>query len=215
MDEYQSGKFEEALRKLFLKFDESLLTPESQKELACLREMVSNNSLVAENIDDGKKIAGEADDEEEDDDDEVVEYVEGGKPVLYQSETDALYDEACMPIEEVLKRYTSTESKMRQKLRKKGVIKPNPSPMIQAPGGSTTTSVKDGDLRRNLLADEEMGPAAVSAPEKPVDFAKQEELDINEIKRNSNLPETNVSVQPHDPQEYDEASNLVRIYSLI
>jgi hypothetical protein len=60
-----------------------------------------------------------------------------------------------------------------------------------------------------------MGPAAVSAPEKPVDFAKQEELDINEIKQNSNLPETNVSVQPHDPQEYDEASNLVRIYSLI
>ncbi len=201
LDEYKRGQFEEALKKLFLKFDESLLTPESQKELSDIRDMVSKNNSVKA-ADDQKNPAEAAIEEEEDMEEDDIVYEEGEKVggATYQSETDALYDEACMPIEEVLKRYSSTECKVRKALRKKGVIKPGPSPMITAPGSSSTTTCIE--TRRNLLAEEDG-----ITPKKPLDFAKQEELDINEIKQNSH-PEGDLSTIPHDPQEYDEASNL-------
>ncbi len=192
LDEYKRGEFEDALKKLFLKFDESLLSPESQKELSEIRDMVSKNNSIKEGGEEKKDDAKEENDMEED-----VEYEDEEKvgSATYQSETDALYDEACMPLEEVLKRYSSTECKVRKALRKKGVIKPGPSPMITAPGSSSITCI---ETRRNLLAED-------ATPKKPVDFAKQEELDINEIKQNSH----EVCSLPHDPQEYDEASNLV------
>ena len=200
IDEYKAGHFEEALKKLFLKFDESLLSQEAQKELMSLREMVSGHNSI-------KNEDGTTDKQAERDkiyDDNEVEYEEEEEHV--ESETAALYDEACMPIEEVLKRYTNTECKVRKALRKKGMIKPGPSPMINAPGSSSSATAAASLIPGTPKA----STNSAVANGKPIDFAKQEELDINEIKQNSHGEVT--ATPGHDPQDYDEASNLVYIF---
>lgn len=208
LEEYKKGEYEEALRQLFLKFDAYLLTSEAQTELAALRKSANGMSSVngdepevtdvksEENgPEDGQVVCEQQDSEQEDDE---------------ENEAAALYDEATMPLEEVLKRYTNTEDKVRKMLKKKGLVRAGPSPMISAPK-SQKTSQESGLARRNL--DTEVNNCGSSdqhdflEPQVP-DFVKQEELDISEIKKNSKADIILSSGNPHE-QDYDEASNLV------
>lgn len=177
LDEFLSGNYEEALKKVFLKFDESLLTPEAQKELKDLREINSRKTSIKDDEEEAKvddvKEAGQGDEEETPPDD-------------YASEAAKLYDEATMPLEEVLKRYSNTENKIKKALRKKGVLKPGPSPCVTAAASSR-------------LKDKPISSAA--------EFQEQEEIDINEIKKNSKIDDESLN---HE-QDYDEASNLGEI----
>ena len=91
LDEYKNNDLEESLRKGFLKFDELLLDGNVQKELKHIAGTISDEEPANE----GK--------EKKDDDD--------GK-----SEVENLYDEATMPIEEVLKRYTKTRKRVETQL---------------------------------------------------------------------------------------------------
>lgn len=157
LEDYTNGNFEEALKKLFLKFDESLLTPEALNELKELRDMSSEKSSLKDEKEENGHVSGDSENDEEPE---------------YENEAAQLCDEATMPLEEVLKRYTRTENKMKRSLKKKGIIR-----------------------------------ASSSVEEKPASFQEQEERDMYEIKKNSNLDQENGS---HD-QEYDEASNLGEI----
>jgi hypothetical protein len=189
LEEYKNGNYEEALKKLFLKFDESLLTPEAQKELQCLRDTVTANGSMKDEQEEGNEIKGVEEEGDEDNEEEEEENAE--------IEAAKLYDEACMPLEEVLKRYASTECKVKKALKKKGLIKAGPSPMI----ASRTTNKTASETGQSAQTNE----AKVEEPVVAADFAEQEELDIDEIKRNS---KTVIATNAHE-QDYDEASNLV------
>jgi hypothetical protein len=229
LKEYEESNLEDSLKKLFLKFDESLLTQEAQKELKELREQIENNASdgFRKKTDDGdeddaektptkKKKNGEKDidddEEEEDEDEEDNESVDDEND---DENVAKLYDEATMPLEEVLKRYSSTENKVKRALKKKGLFKQTlgrPSPMIVAAGSSGSTS----KLKKKLAAtSDDLDSNGESKEErKPLDFQKQEEEDISEIKKNggqlNELGESvNSTVQNHE-QDYDEASNLVK-----
>ena len=200
LDEYKNLNLEESLKKLFLKFDESLLSEKAQKELKDLKEMI-NTSM--------KKVNEEDEEEEEEEGDEAKE--ESGSDEAEEqedpeNEAAQLYDEATMPLEEVLKRYASTESKVKKALRKKGVLKPGPSPMITAARSSSHKHKKKHHEEGEAAAEE-------CKPITAAEFQKQEERDIDEIKKNGTLNEEigemiNSSDNNHE-QDYDEASNLV------
>ena len=222
-----------------------MLTPEAQKELKELREEIENKAS------NGHKKEGDKDDEEEDDDedeDENEEEEEGEgekenventpvkkKEVKQEAEridddedeendeenVAQLYDEATMPLEEVLKRYSSTENKVKKALKNKGIFKQTvgrPSPMIAAAGSSGSTASSSSKLKKKQLKsslDDADTKDVEAGDEKPLDFQKQEEEDICEIKKNGTLvndssENVNSSAQNHE-QDYDEASNLVRI----
>jgi hypothetical protein len=137
-----------------------------------------------------------------------------------KDETELLYDEATMPLEEVLKRYKKTENKVKKVLdnKKSGGISASAKPYHPSPnisGSSSSMSAK----RKQRLKDAldaygviEESKLAASGPIKPppitssADFQKQEELDINEIKKNSLV----LDAENHE-QDYDEASNLVSL----
>ena len=157
LEDYTSGNLEEALKNLFLKFDESLLTPEALNELKELRDSSSRKSSVKGENEENGHVSGNSENEEEPE---------------YENEAAQLCDEATMPLEEVLKRYSRTEKKMKRSLKKKGLIR-----------------------------------ASSSLEEKPATFQEQEERDMDEIKKNSNVDQENGA---HD-HEYDEASNLGEI----
>jgi hypothetical protein len=171
LDEYKRNDLKEALEKLFLKFDESLLSVEAQKELTNMRDACSKNGSIKadddndENDDEEQSNDNEVDDDEceekIDDADELKENEKSGKSVTtgasntagedddVAKEAAALYDEACMPLEEVLKRYSNTEKKMKKALGKNKInnnLKPGLSPMITAPG---STAARNSRLKRN------------------------------------------------------------------
>lgn len=193
IEEYDKDDIEAALKKLFLKFDESLLTERALEELMRMRDTVSGQSSAHENED---EEAAEADEdqeakEESDSDSDVVESKSPNDQISEMaseaadtivSETAALYDEATMPLEEVLKRYANTEKKMNKALTKshlKNAKSAHLSPVIKTKQVRLTTAELD----------------------------KQEEIDITEIKKNGHVQlngsETNCEL------DYDEASNLV------
>lgn len=235
LKEYEESNLEESLKKLFLKFDESLLSQEAQKELKELREQIENNASTGlrkrsdeeeeeDDEDDGgedgvsenkskKKKKNEGDEEEDEEDEEYDENIDDDNE---EENVAKLYDEATMPLEEVLKRYSSTENKVKKALKKKGLLKQtvgHPSPMIVAAGssGSTSKLKKKQHLATPLNDLDDNNESKVER--KPLDFQKQEEEDISEIKKNggqlNELGESvNSTVQNHE-QDYDEASNLV------
>lgn len=105
-----------------------------------------------------------------------------------------------MPIEEVLLRYKKTQIRTKKALELKKLI---PSPNIS------------GANKRLQRIKHVNGENGGDAGEKVVlktsdDFQKQEEIDINEIKKNSavDADDTSESMSKHE-QDYDEASNLV------
>ena len=108
-----------------------------------------------------------------------------------------------MPLEEVLKRYSNTEQKVKKALKKKVILKPGPSPMI------SKDSSKGSSSRKHLAEQKLPNQTAV-------DFQKQEEIDINEIKFNSGGCIANgssaLSTSNNHEQDFDEASNLVSIF---
>jgi protein phosphatase 1G len=118
LDEYKNNDFEETLRKGFLRFDELLLDENVQKEL--------------------KVIAGTMSDEEADGDD-AKNKKEGDDE---KSEVENLYDEATMPIEEVLKRYSKTkkrvEAKMNENREKLGLTESHEVPDAEKPCASAS-----------------------------------------------------------------------------
>ena len=218
LPEYQSGKLEEALRSVFLKFDESLLSEQAQKELRELRDLTSKKTSifredeedeeeerVTEKKSDCKKkkpTAADQGDENEQEEGEEEED-ESESKVKYANEADQLYDEATMPIEEVLKRYSKAENKMKKILKESAgsAVKFGLSPMLSAAGSS---KLKE---KRGLRSDDSTvtPPAAPLHPSSTADFQKQEEIDISEIKKNSANPDE----QHLSTQDIDEASNLV------
>jgi protein phosphatase 1G len=205
IDEYLKGDYPEALKKLFLEFDASLLTPEALKELMKLREDLSQKSSVKSSP--TKKETKTEDIKEEEEEEEEETATTDKEPQSkdekdYKNEADALYDEATMPLSEVLKRYSSAETKVRNALANKGIL----SPVIHAAGSSKALS----NLKRRRETEDD---AFKQQDTKPADFKEQEELDIKEIKEEAtNGPidtSTNTSQpNPHE-QDYDEASNLV------
>jgi serine/threonine protein phosphatase PrpC len=237
LKEYENSNLEDSLKKLFLKFDESLLTPEAQKELKDLREEIetkASNCFKKQNDKEEENEEEEEDAQTLTDEDEAEDKVldsEDKTPSEQTQEADEddpidddgenvakLYDEATMPLEEVLKRYSNTENKVKKALKKKGILKQTvgrPSPMINAAGSSGSGS---NLKRKNLLIsalndldnDEENGESG--GDKQPLDFKTQEEEDISEIKKMSGLvdemdQEINSSIQNHE-EDYDEASNL-------
>jgi len=198
LDEYEKGNLEEALKKVFLKFDESLLSESAQKELKEIKDTISRETSLKngknrkddnDNEEERENENGEDDEEDDDNDSEQKE----------EDEAAQLYDEATMPLEEVLKRYSKTENKVKKALRKKGLIKKSDSAETDdAAATSSTKSKKNSENSNNSETDET-----------PVDFQKQEEIDINEIKNNGHFDEnqSSTSIQNHE-QDYDEASNL-------
>lgn len=141
-------------------------------------------------------ISHEKDDEEEDVDGEAGA-TNGDE--RKKSETELLYDEATMPLEEVLKRYKRGETRTKRALEK---ANKQSSSSQQACGSAQA----DDDT---------------TAAKKPLktsdDFQKQEEIDMDEIKKNSAndsaaaaaTPTADNSSNNNHEQDYDEASNLV------
>lgn len=194
IEEYSKDDIEAALKKLFLKFDESLLSEKALEELMKMRDTVSGQSSVHENEEANEEAAVANSDKAESDKDDAVEQKTSSKKIsdaaseaadTIVSETAALYDEATMPLEEVLKRYASTEKKMNKALTKnhlKNAKSAHLSPVIKTKQVRLTAAELD----------------------------KQEEIDITEIKKNGNVllngSETNCEL------DFDEASNLVSIF---
>ena len=115
LDEYKKGELVDALKALFLKFDESLLSEKAEKELRELQEGSVHEDETSENGNNNKKDSDE--DEEEEETDSETDKENNKKKTAkkeYVNEADALCDEACMPIEEVLKRYSNTEKKVKK-----------------------------------------------------------------------------------------------------
>lgn len=212
LDEYKTNNIEEALKQLFLKFDESLLGEEVLKELAQIRDPDNEDeeeSIHSEVEDKSQSVESKSDTGAENgsiSDSEATEQKSSGKSEStaaadgdnIASETAALYDEACMPLEDVLKRYSNTEKKMKKVLDKnkrkdlKNANTAHLSPMISAAGSS----------KRTLKA-QDVTPPAKSAAE----LDKQEEIDITEIKKNGH-GELNGSSEANCELDFDEASNL-------
>lgn len=206
LEEYANGNLEEALKNVFLKFDESLLSPEAQKTLKELKDLVSQKNSVKANKSDNEEEEEEEDEEEEDAGEEVGED-DAKDEKEYASEADQLYDEATMPIEEVLKRYSNTQYRMKKALRKKKFAE------SQAEQSTSASSSGSKSAKKKPLAEDlDNNDSSSSSKAKPVDFQKQEELDINEIKKNSSGETVTSSnaTNNHD-QDYDEASNLCDI----
>ena len=129
LKEYEESNLEDSLKRLFLKFDESLLSQEAQKELKELREEIENNASVGfkkkseddEEVETNptKKKKNENNQDEDDDEEDGSENIDDDNE---EENVAKLYDEATMPLEEVLKRYSSTENKVKKALKKKGLI---------------------------------------------------------------------------------------------
>lgn len=212
LDEYKKGNLEEALKALFLKFDESLLSAEAEKELKDLQEKCSGENSIQQdpneedtNEEDDDESEGANDQETEKTDKKNAKKTDDEKE--YVHEIDALYDEACMPIEEVLKRYENAQIKTKKSLLKKNGLKPGMSPMITAPGSSKNAKRNQSDLAAQIAA----AAASDEPPKSAQDFNKQEELDIKEIKKNGNNDDINENgngTSNHAEHEFDEASNL-------
>ena len=219
LDEYQRNELEQALKTLFLKFDESLLSPEAEKELKDMRDACSNKTSIKEEEEEEVDLDEELKEEEEDDEGtesedssakneattQQVSEPKSGNADEIVSETAQLYDEACMPLEEVLKRYKSTQKKVKKALNKNHLIngqKPGLSPMISAPGSTASRNLRSKKLHELADDKQKTPPPAKSAAE----LDQQEELDITEIKKNGHL-DGNQNYE----QDFDEASNLVRL----
>lgn len=125
-----------------------------------------------------------------------------------------------MPLEEVLKRYKKTENKVKKILdnKKSGGISASAKPYHPSPnisGSSSSMSAKRKQRLKDALDAYGVIEEAASGPIKPppitssADFQKQEELDINEIKKNSLVLDAG-EAENHE-QDYDEASNLVSL----
>jgi hypothetical protein len=207
LDEYKKGNLEEALRALFLKFDESLLGPDAEKELKDLQEKCSGENSIQQDQNEENTNDTEETEEENENGNTDKKNTNKTEDKEYSHEIDALYDEACMPIEEVLKRYSSAEKKVRKSFKKNG-LKPGMSPMITAPGSSKNARKNQAESALAVAASDEQ-------PKSAQDFNKQEELDIKEIKKNGNNEhneENNENANgaiSNAEHEFDEASNLV------
>lgn len=134
IEDYKNDDIEEALKKLFLKFDESLLSELALKELATIRDTVSGEASLAddeaEDVKSEIEEKSEANEESSESDNVQVQKSSSSKPDSTTENGDniineaaELYDEACMPLEEVLKRYNNTEKKMNKALKKKSFKK--------------------------------------------------------------------------------------------
>lgn len=129
-----------------------------------------------------------------------------------------------MPIEEVLKRYRKAETRTKKALDKAQIKPVMPSPNISGAARrkaqqTSRLATSENGASGCCGGGENGGGVVVSlvSEEKKVvelktskDFQKQEEIDINEIKKNSSIlgDEANESMTNHE-QDYDEASNLV------
>ena len=214
LDEYQRNELEQALKTLFLKFDESLLSAEAEKELKDMRDACSNKTSIKQDEEEDrdeelKEEVEEEDTESEDSsvkNDATTQKVSEPKSDEIVSETAQLYDEACMPLEEVLKRYKSTQKKVKKALNKNHLVngqKPGLSPMISAPGSTASRNLRSKKLLE-LTEDKQKTPPPPAKSAAELD--QQEELDITEIKKNGHL-DGNQNYE----QDFDEASNLVRL----
>lgn len=191
IEEYSKDDIEAALKKLFLKFDESLLSEKALDELMRMRDTVSGQSSLHENEEPAGEEPAAASGKATESENDVVEQKPSGKQIAAAageaadtivSEAAVLYDEATMPLEEVLKRYASTEKKMNKALTKnhlKNAKSAHLSPVIKTKQVRLTAAELD----------------------------KQEEIDITEIKKNGNqlLDGSDANCE----LDYDEASNLV------
>jgi hypothetical protein len=120
LEEYSKGDLEEALKKLFLKFDASLITESAQKELTLIRDMnckKESEKSGGDNKEDANETESETDVEKNDDEhsDEKIKKQESKNEKNNNdidkdddeddddeaNETAKLYDEATMPLEEV------------------------------------------------------------------------------------------------------------------
>jgi len=204
LDEYKKGELVDALKALFLKFDESLLSEKAEKELRELQEGSVHEDETSENGNNNNKKDSDEDDEEEEEetDSETDKENNKKKPAKkeYVNEADALCDEACMPLEEVLKRYSNTEKKVKKALKKNANTTTHTmSPAINAAGSSR---------KKSKLANQNNNNEA-EVPKSANDFNQQEELDITEIKKNGNLDEETNGTNQQNENDFDEASNLV------
>lgn len=217
LPEYKSGDLVEALKTVFLKFDESLLSEQAQKELRELRDLTSKKTSICredgekeeeeeevtkKKSDAKKKEPREGEEDAEDDGEETK--------VKYANEADQLYDEATMPIEEVLKRYSKAENKMKKILKESvagsgSAVKFGLSPMLSAAGSSKLKRGSEKDVTSTTSTTATAAAAAPLHPSSTADFQKQEEIDISEIKKNSANPADD---QHLSTQDIDEASNL-------
>lgn len=127
-----------------------------------------------------------------------------------------------MPIEEVLKRYRKAETRTKKALEKAQIKPVMPSPnisgaarrkaqqtsrLVTSENGMSGSGENGGGVVVSLVSEE----IKVVELKTSKDFQKQEEIDINEIKKNSSIlggDEANESMANHE-QDYDEASNLV------
>jgi hypothetical protein len=202
LEEYERNDLEAALKTLFLKFDEKLLSEEALKELAQIRDPESDNESETPILKLDEVKSDQAEDESESESTGATEQ-KSAKPDSATidsivSETAALYDEACMPLDEVLKRYANTERRVKKALNKNSLKEANSahlSPMIAAPGSSAS--------RKSRLKPSEIQTTPKSAAE----LDKQEEIDITEIKKNGHA---DLNGEVNCELEFDEASNLVR-----
>lgn len=203
LEEYEKNDLEAALKKLFLKFDESLLSDNAIKELTAIRDKCSKEgSLADEEATESKDVKNESAEKTDEQNDSAEQNVDCDN---IKSETAALYDEACMPLEEVLKRYTSTEKKMKKALDKtKSANSASLSPMLNAPGSSAGKK-----SRLNLIAENKVMPTTPLPKKSAAELDKQEEIDIKEIKQNGHVELDGSEVNCE--LDFDEASNLVSL----
>lgn len=207
LEEYEKNDLEAALKKLFLKFDESLLSENATKELTAIRDKCSKEGSLVDEASETKEVKNESAEKSDEDEAESSEQKASSvKPNEdcdnIKSETAALYDEACMPLEEVLKRYTNTEKKMKKVLDKtKSANSATLSPMLNAPGSSAS---KKSRLNRDKVI-----PTTPLPKKSAAELDKQEEIDIKEIKKNGHVEldgsEVNCEI------DFDEASNLCEL----
>lgn len=209
LEEYEKNDLEAALKKLFLKFDESLLTENAMKELTVMRddesvadeeeEQEKNKEATTENL--VKKAETDENEAEPKQPDSTTDNCD--------DETAQLYDEACMPLEEVLKRYTNTEKKVKKSLEKnnlKGANSAHLSPMITAPGSS---AARKSRIKRHLKTSQSEDEKLQTTPPPPAkskaELDQQEEIDISEIKKNGSVEQNG---DENCELDCDEASNL-------
>ncbi len=208
LEEYERNDLEAALKTLFLKFDEMLLTEEALKELAQIRDPESDSESDSPvlKLDEVKKEKSEEESELESADaatEQKSTKLDSETVDSIVSETAALYDEACMPLEEVLKRYANTEKRVKKALNKNALKESNTahlSPVITAPGSSASRKSR---LRPNEIQ---------TTPKSAAELDKQEEIDITEIKNNG---QNESNGELNCELEFDEASNLVINYLII
>ncbi len=106
LDEYKTGNIEEALRKAFLKFDALLISEEARKEL----NLIAGNSEPNSDNED-KNVEKKKQDEQTE-----GAKVESEEEDNERNEVEKLYDEATMPLMDVLKRYTKTKKRVKKQL---------------------------------------------------------------------------------------------------